>query len=381
MKRILITGGGSGGHAMPAIAIIEALKKEAQTTGEELKILYVGSHKGIEKKIAEKNQIDFVSISTGKLRRYLSLENFLDLFRILKGIFDSFQIIRQFKPTLIFSTGGFVSVPVVIAGRLKKVKIIIHEQTVDAGLANKIAARFADKIALTFKESGQFFPSEKVEVTGIPLRDSIFHVDKTAAKIKIGITSDAPVIYISGGGLGCHKLNLISKEILPKLLEKTNVILQTGNANNGQDYLDLLRFRENIEKEEQKKRLFIYNFIEDVGSIYAVTDLVVSRSGAGTVNELIALKIPAVFIPLAIATNDEQLKNASIMQKIGAAEIVKEKDLNAEHLYFMIEELIFTEKLANMKANLQAITNFRGNDNLLELIRTLSADSPKIGKK
>ncbi len=367
MKRIIITGGGSGGHAMPAVATVQLLRNYEKKSGEQIRILYIGSKKGIEKKIAARNRCAFISISTGKLRRYFSWENFLDFFRVIKGIFDSISIIKHFKPDMIFSTGGFVSVPVVIAGHFTHTPSVIHEQTVDAGLANKIAGKFAKKIALTFEESSVYFPASKTVITGIPLRETIFNVDKEKAYALLPIERDLPTVYVSGGGLGCHLLNETMLKILPKLLEKTNIIIQTGNADDGKDYLNLLRFRENLD-DKLKKRLIVFNFIEDVGNVFAISDLVVARSGAGTVNELIALKLPAIFIPLAIATGNEQFKNASVMKKIGGAQIIEEKDLTPEILHETISNILSAEKLTEMKNNLLQIKNFCGNEELLKLI-------------
>ncbi|MCH5149238.1 MAG: undecaprenyldiphospho-muramoylpentapeptide beta-N-acetylglucosaminyltransferase [Spirochaetales bacterium] len=367
MKKIIITGGGSGGHAMPAVATAQLLRNYEKKSGEQIKILYVGSKKGIEKKIATRNHCAFISISTGKLRRYFSWENFLDCFRIIKGIFDSISIIKHFKPDMIFSTGGFVSVPVVIAGYFTHTPSVIHEQTADAGLANKIAGKFAKKIALTFEESSVYFPASKTVITGIPLRESIFNADKEKAYTLLPVEQSLPTVYVSGGGLGCHLLNETMLKILPELLEKMNIIIQTGNADDGKDYLNLLRFRENLD-DELKKHLIVFNFVEDVGNVFAISDLVVARSGAGTVNELIALKLPAVFIPLAIATGNEQFKNASVMEKIGGAQIIEEKNLTPEILQKTINEILTTGKLAEMKKNLLQIKNFYGNKELLKLI-------------
>ncbi|HBD96039.1 MAG TPA: UDP-N-acetylglucosamine--N-acetylmuramyl-(pentapeptide) pyrophosphoryl-undecaprenol N-acetylglucosamine transferase [Spirochaetia bacterium] len=369
MIKIIITGGGSGGHTMPAIATIEILKDYFAQKNIEYDFLYVGSHNGIEKTIAAKNAINFTPISTGKLRRYISYKNLIDIFKVFKGILDSFKVIFHYKPDLIFSTGGFVSVPVVIAGWFQKVKIIVHEQTIDAGLANKIAGKFADTIALTFEESKKYFPKDKTVVTGIPLRDKIFQGDKTQAFTKFGLTESLPVLYVSGGGLGCHSINTSFNNIVLTLLEKTNVIIQTGNANDGKDYLDFLRLRENIEDEVLKKRLLIFNFINDeIADIYAIADLSVARSGAGTVNEFIALKIPAIFVPLAIATNDEQYKNAVIMENMQTALIIKEKDLSDTLLLKTISDILFTEKLVVMKNHFQNTQSFYGNKKILDCI-------------
>ena len=366
--RLIFTGGGSGGHTMPAVSMIETIAKHCSKKDIPYDILYIGSENGIEKKVAAKNNIEYRAISTGKLRRYFSIDNFFDIFKVIGGFFQSLKIISDFKPDLIFSTGGFVLVPPVVAGRLLGKKIIIHEQTIDAGLANKISGKFADKVALTFKESKSHFPSRKTLLTGIPLRNGIFSGEKKNAQISLKLDNKKPVIYFSGGGLGCHLLNKTAEKIIPELLDKTNIIFQTGNANDGKDYLEMLKFRESLE-QEKKERFIIYNFINDeIGDIFAVSDMAVARSGAGTVNELMALGLPAIFIPLAIATNNEQYKNAELMVKTGGAMIIEEKDLSPETLLKKINKVLFTDKLKIMQQKLKKQTGIRGNEKLLNLI-------------
>lgn len=366
--RIIVTGGGSGGHTMPALSMVETIKKYCKEQDMGFELLYIGSNEGIEKKLAQKEGLDYRGISTGKLRRYFSWQNFTDIFRIIAGFFQSLAIIRRFKPDLLFSTGGFVSVPPVVAARFLRKAVIIHEQTIDAGLANKLASKFADKVALTFEESKKYFPPKKVVVTGIPMRDKIFQGKKESAFERFGLNGDLPTIYFSGGGLGCHLLNVVSKEVIPQLLDKANIIFQTGHINEGADYLDMLKFREGLE-ESKKGSFVIYKFINDeIGDLFSVADLAIARSGAGTVNELIALKIPAIFVPLAIAANNEQLKNAKIMKSLGGAEIIEEKDLTAVTLMHFIKELLYEGKAVEMKKELQNIEDFQGNNSLLELI-------------
>lgn len=366
--RVIITGGGSGGHTMPAISMVDSIKKYCEEINEPCEILYIGSNDGIEKKIAQKHNVNYKIISTGKFRRYFSFDNFFDIFKVLNGVLQSYNIISKFKPDIIFSTGGFVSVPPVIAAKLHGKKIIIHEQTVDAGLANRISSRFANKIALTFEESKKYFAEEKVVVTGIPLRPQLFASDKKKSIKLLGISKDYPTLYFSGGGLGCHLLNKVALEIVENLLEKTNIIFQTGNAKNGKDYLEMLKFRESLDNNK-KSRFKIYNFINDeIGDIYSVADLVISRSGAGTVNELIALRKPAIFIPLAIAANNEQWKNAEIMSKIGGAIIIDEENLTETNLTSKINEILFSDQINIMRQNLEKIENFKGNENLVKLV-------------
>ncbi|MCG8569013.1 MAG: UDP-N-acetylglucosamine--N-acetylmuramyl-(pentapeptide) pyrophosphoryl-undecaprenol N-acetylglucosamine transferase, partial [Spirochaetes bacterium] len=326
---------------------------------------------GIERKILEKHQIAYQTIPTGKLRRYFSFKNFIDIFRVINGILKSLSIISKFQPDIIFSTGGFVSVPPVIAGRILNKKIVIHEQTIDAGLANKINARFAHSIALTFEESQQYFPRKKSKVTGIPLRADIFSGIREESLKRLKLNSNLPTLYFSGGGLGCHLLNVTAKEIIPSLLTKANVIFQTGNALEGKDYLTMLKFRETLASN-LKNHFIVYNFInEELSDVFAVADLAIARSGAGTVNELMALGIPSIFVPLAIATNNEQYKNAEIMCKTGGAIIIEEKKLNSQYLYEQIEKILLTDKLQAMKENIKKSPSIRGNDKILELILSL----------
>ena len=327
-RTILLTGGGSGGHAMPLIAIYEALNKFANEKNLDFNYLWVGSKYHIEGKLASELDLPFAPISTGKLRRYFSFRNFIDLFKVFFGFIQSLFLIMRHKPAVVFSTGGFVSVPVVVAASFLRTHIIIHEQTIDAGLANKIAARFAHTVAVTFEESKRYFPSKKVMLTGIPLRSSIRVEHPELSHEQLGLSKDLPTIYITGGGLGCHILNETILELLPELLVEYQVVFQTGNALGGEDYRQVCEFKQKLANVKQQERLQIYNFVtNELADIYQVADLVIARSGAGTVNELIALKKPAIFVPLAIATNNEQLKNAHIMADVGAAIIIEETQL------------------------------------------------------
>ena len=361
--KIIFTGGGSGGHVMPALSLIDKLNNDND-------ILYVGSKNSIEQQQCERRNIEFRKISTGKLRRYLSLKNLTDIFRVLKGIFDAGKIIRKFKPNVIVSTGGFVSVPVVIAGHFAHVPILIHEQTIDAGLANKIAAKFATKIAVTFSESKKYFPVAKTVQTGIPLRDVIFTGRRDSALTNLGLNGDMRTIYFTGGGLGCHILNETALLILDKILDTHNVIYQTGNAMDGADYEAMVKFRESLTAEKQQ-RFKLYNFVnEEIADIFAVADMAVARSGAGTVCELSALHIPAVFIPLAIATNNEQLKNAKSVADIGGAVILEEKDLTAERL--LSDILSVSDKCETMRNVLSQADSKNGSEKIISLVNDIA---------
>lgn len=367
--KIILTGGGSGGHTMPAVAMIKTLKKYFNTINASLEIIYIGSRNGIEKEIIKKEGIKYIAILTGKLRRYFSIKNIFDLFNIVIGLVQSFFIIKKIKPSLLFSTGGFVSVPPVIAAFLNRVPIVIHEQTIDAGLANKIASSFATKIALTFNESSKYFNKNKSILTGIPLRDELFESTKEKAFLKFNFDKDKPVIYFTGGGLGCHILNISALEILDKLLEKTNIIFQTGKLK--EDYENFLKLKEDLDSDK-KRRFVLFDFInEELADVYAISDLAIARSGAGTVNELTTFKIPAIFIPLAIATNDEQRKNAMTMAEKGGAIIISEDKLNSKVLLDTIFDIILTDKLDIMKKSLKSINFERGNEKILAIFKEI----------
>lgn len=364
--KIVITGGGSGGHTMPAVSVYELIKERYNNN---VQVLYIGSHHGIEKDIALSKNIDYKSISTGKLRRYFSIKNFFDIFKVLLGIIQSFFIVQSFKPEVIFSTGGFVSVPVVLGAKILRLKIIIHEQTIHAGLANRINARFADKIALTFQESLQYFPKAKSTVTGIPIRKEVLTGTNNKFIKEYSFNEKLPVLYFTGGGLGCHLLNTTFIEIAGNLLENYNIIFQTGNADDGNDYERMLKLRNSLS-DIYKGRFALYKFItDDIGNVYHTADIAIARSGAGTVNELIATATPAIFIPLQIAAGNEQMKNAMVMKNIETAEIIEENELTTGILKNTILKMTNHKELTIMKKKLDNIRNrFVGNEKIIEII-------------
>ncbi len=365
--RIIFTGGGSGGHTMPAFSMINGLKKHALEKGIDPEILYIGSCNGIEKLVAHKNRIEYRCINTGKLRRYISLKNITDIINIIIGYFQSGSIIKKFRPDVLVSTGGFVSVPPVISASRRKVPVVIHEQTIDAGLANRIASKFASVVAVTFEESAGHFPAGKTVVTGIPLREEIFSGSKTRFFKNSGFDKKKPVIYFTGGGLGCHVLNETALPMLGSLLKRASVVFQTGRSDNNADYEKMVSFRESLPAG-LKKSFLVYDFIhDDLADILSAAGLAVSRSGAGTVNEMMALNIPAVFIPLAIATNDEQTKNAMVMKNMGGAEIIEEDRLDSQTLAKTIEDILFTGRLKKMKDALRKNRGANGLQNMLDI--------------
>ncbi len=324
MKKIIIfVGGGSGGHVMPAITLINKLKED-----KTISLYYIGGIKGIERELINKAGIYYFPISTGKLRRYLSLENFLDFFRFLFGIFQSFFILLRFpRNTLVFSTGGFVSVPVVIAAKLTLKKVFIHEQTSRVGLANKISSFFADKIFISFEESKKFFPEKKTVLTGYPLRDECFSL--TFPNIEINnVPLDSikrPILFVTGGGNGSHLINDVIKDNLKELKEKYFIIHQVGKT-----YEDQF-------KKYHDENYFSCAFLDkEIIPVYKKAKVVISRSGAGTVCELLALKKKSIFVPLKIAQKNEQFYNAvEAQKKLGSFILTEDEIPNCDLISFL----------------------------------------------
>jgi len=296
-RNIIFTGGGSGGHVMPAVTLIKALKEQG-----EYDIFYVGG-KGIEKEIISEMSIPYFSISTGKLRRYFSLKNLLDVYKVLVGTLQSLILLLKFnkKDTLVFSTGGFVSIPVVLAAKLLGKTIYVHEQTSRVGLANKIASKLASKVFISFEKSKNFFPIGKTYFSGYPLRDECFIPMVSTFSIRGVEIKDIkrPILFVTGGGNGSLLINNLIKENLTELVKKYYIVHQVGK-NFIEEFMEL-------ENENYHPVSFIKN---EMISYFKAAAVVISRAGAGTVSELLALRKRSIFIPLKIAQKNEQFHNA-----------------------------------------------------------------------
>ena len=340
--RILVTGGGTSGHVSPALALIETLREMAPGA----QFLYIGSHKGLERQLVEGAGVPFVAISTGKLRRYLSPENILDQFRIPVGLAQSLYQIKRFKPDVVLATGGYVTVPPVVAAGLNKIPVLIHEQTVQIGLANRLNARFATRIALSWEGAMQSLNPRARSiawVAGNPVRASIFGGDANAATRHFALSGETlPTIYVTGGSLGARVINRAIEECLPQLLETARVIHQCGeqSAEKESDFDRLTRARL-VLPERLQKRYALSKFIRDeLRDVLALADLVIGRAGAGTVTEMCAVGKPALYVPLVPTGGDEQTKNAQMAVNAGAARILKQADCDGPNLLKAVEELL-----------------------------------------
>ena len=322
MKRIILTGGGTAGHVTPNIALLPRL----QELGYD--IHYIGSYTGIEKDLIEQLQIPYHGISSGKLRRYFSLQNFTDPFRVIKGFGEANKLIKTLKPDVIFSKGGFVSVPVVMAGKKCHVPTIIHESDMTPGLANKLSIPSATKVCCNFPETLEHLPKEKAVLTGSPIRKELLTGSKKAALEFCGFTNDKPVILIIGGSLGSVAVNNAVRAILPELLKDFQVIHLCGK-----DKLD--------ESLKDLKGYVQFEYIKDeLKDLFALADVVISRAGANAICELLALHKPNLLIPLsANASRGDQILNARSFERQGFSMVLEEEELTDQILLQTILQL------------------------------------------
>ncbi|MBI2356452.1 glycosyltransferase [Candidatus Dojkabacteria bacterium] len=350
-KKILITGGGSGGHVSVATALIDALSDKYSEVKEN--ILYVGSDLGmvgekngvsIEQRRMEDRDIPFVTLRAGKLQRRLEMASIRLLFRTVLGVKDAFDIVKKFKPDIIFCTGGYLSVPIALAGWAGKIPIFLHEQTAAVGLSNGFVAKVAKKVYTTFKSSEKYFPKGKVQLTGNIVRDSIFKVTtkgELANAVEIMKLKNLPIIYFSGGGQGSHILNTLVRDMMKYALMDYQIILQTGDNNVLKDY-DVLSKDWKKLPAELRDRIYVTKFVKDseIGMVFNSIDMYVGRAGANTVYELGVLKIPSIFIPIPWVTHNEQELNARILESYGLAEVLLEGEATANKLHSEIKSFL-----------------------------------------
>lgn len=327
MKNLIFTGGGSGGHVVPGLTIIKKINQH-----NEYNIHYVGGINSIERELVKDYKLTYHPIYTGKLRRYLSVENLKDIFKIFLGLIQSFFILLKFskKNTLVFSTGGFVSVPVVVAAKVLGIKIYIHEQTSRVGLANKICSKLSNKVFISFEESFKFFDKSKTLFSGYPLREECFS-DQIGEVIINGVNVNKinrPILFVTGGGNGAKLINDLIKDNFESLTQKYFIIHQVGKA-----FIDEFT---TLKNENYIPLAFVGKEMIDLFKLATVT---VSRSGAGTVCELIAVGKKSIFIPLKIAQKNEQYHNAmEANRKLGSL-VIEEKDLNNKIFLESLEKI------------------------------------------
>jgi len=319
-KRIVFTGGGTAGHVTPNIALIEPLLREGW------EVHYIGSESGMEKGlIAGLPDVIYHGISTGKLRRYFSWQNFIDPFRVIKGYFQVRTLISRLQPNVIFSKGGFVSVPVVLGAG--KAPVVAHESVYSRGLSIRIAMHFTDKVCLSFEDTLEHIPRGKGIFTGTPIRPALYNGSRERALAFTGLSGEKPVLLVMGGSLGAQKLNELVRAALPMLCERYEVIHLCGRGKNDCGCVACgYNQYEYIDKE--------------LPDLFALSDVVLSRAGANSVFELLALNKPSVLVPLTSAsTRGDQLLNATYFEKKGYAKAVDQNTATPESLVLAIDEV------------------------------------------
>lgn len=335
--RLVIAGGGTGGHVLPGISVFEELQRRDVLED----VSWIGSNDGQERQSANAAGIRYVSIPTGKLRRYVSVSNIIDSGRIPLGVIAARRALRASRPDIVFSTGGFVSVPTVIAAK-GMTPVVTHEQTAIIGLANRINARFADVLAISHSESeaAARLVHRRVELTGNPIRTGLIDGDRARGLKLLGFTSNLPVLYVTGGARGASALNQFIGALLPDLLPHVQILHQTGPMQANADGERLREIREELPSELQE-RYVLREFIgAELPDVYAAADLVLGRAGAGTVAELAYVGLPAILIPLPGAGGDEQFRNAQVLAGNGAAIIIRQTEATADRLKDEILDLV-----------------------------------------
>mgnify|MGYP001194415702 CR=1 FL=1 len=352
-KRILFTGGGTAGHVIVNLALIPFFKKEGW------QIDYIGSIDGIERElISDLEGVTYHPISTGKLRRYMSLENIKDPFRVLKGTFQAWKIIRKIKPHVLFSKGGFVSVPVVFAAKMLRVPTIIHESDYTPGLANKLSVPFANRVLTTFPETVKYLPDKKTEYIGAVVRNELFEGDKQKGYAFTGLTKDKPVLLIMGGSSGSEKINEAVRSNLDELLKEFQIVHLCGIGK--------------LDDSINRKGYVQFEYVkEELADIFAITDFIVSRAGANAIFEFLALNIPMLLIPLSeAASRGDQIVNANSFKESGFAHVLKEEELTNDSF---IKEINHLQQYGAMyKDRMKQYESAEARDKIIEIIQSLS---------
>ncbi|MCU9612196.1 undecaprenyldiphospho-muramoylpentapeptide beta-N-acetylglucosaminyltransferase [Caldibacillus lycopersici] len=328
--KIVVSGGGTGGHIYPALAFVRMVQEQDETS----EILYIGTEKGLESNIVPKAGIRFETINITGFKRKLSFDNIKTVIRFITGVNKSRKILEDFQPDIVIGTGGYVCGPVVYAAHSLKIPTIIHEQNSIPGLTNKFLSRYVDKVATAFPDAAAYFPNEKVEFTGNPRATEVLGHDGIKGKQSVGLSLTKQTVLIFGGSRGARPINEAVINMLPSLREKDyQVLYVTGEVH----YQSVL---EEVEAAGNPDNVFIVPFIHNMPEVLSGVDLVVSRAGATSLAEFTSLGLPSILIPSPYVTNNHQEKNAESLRNTGAAVVILEKDLSGSKLLEELDEIL-----------------------------------------
>lgn len=361
MKIVLI-----GGHLSPALSILEAMPKDTEVLFIGRKYALEGdSALSLEYKTITSLKIPFVALNTGRLQRKLTKYTLPSLLKLPFGVGKSLLTLIKFRPDIVVGFGGYVSIPVVFSAYLLKISVVLHEQTLEAGFANRLLAKFATKICISWQASQKYFPKEKTILTGNPIRQF------TVNNLQLTINKKLPVIYITGGSSGSHFINVLIEQCIRQLLEKYTVIHQTGSAQEFHDF-DRLQNLKNSLQDKLSSRYMLKKFVDptDVGEILNSASLVVSRSGINTITELIYFEKPALLIPLPFSQNNEQLKNAKLLESMGLGVVLEQNDVDSKK--FLQTITLMFGNINNYKVDMKQLGNLIGKNAVQNIINVIN---------
>ena len=351
--RVLITGGGTGGHINPALAIAQKVKSQVPSDS----ILFVGSRNSLESELIPKEGFEFKAVTAKYLRRKITLDNIRTLFASAKGVMESIKIINEFKPNIVVGTGGYVSGPVVLAAHIKKVPTMILEQNVYPGITNKLLSRIADKVGISFEEARKYFPEsvqDKLIMVGNPVRKEIIAADRRKSRIKYNLKPEDVFIYSFGGSGGQVSLNEAIIDVIKKFNGHNNVKILHVTGKKLYDVF-MEKLNENIKLD---RNIEIKDYMFEAPLALSAADIVIGSAGAITIAEITAIGVPAILIPKTYTAENHQEYNARALEKEGAALVILEKDLTGSTLLKSIKEIIENKgKLRTMALNSKRLGN------------------------
>ncbi len=346
--RIVLTGGGTGGHLIPLVAVAKKIQKKVP----EAEFIFIGPKGKMEDDIMGRENIPIRNIPVGKLRRYFSLKNVADFFRVPIGIIKSLWLLFVYMPDAIFSKGGYASFPVVVAGWVYRIPILTHESDSNPGLANSMIGKFSNRVAVAYPEAEKYFPAAQVVLTGNPLREDINKGDAKKAREMFGMVDSKELIFIWGGSLGAKNINERILHILPELLRKYQIIHQTGEY----DFENVKHRAGELGFKAGYGGYFITPFLkEELPDVFAATDMVISRAGANSIAEIAANAKPAIIVPLETSASDHQRMNAYSLARIGGCVVMEENNMGEHLLLEKINEIMENKELReNLSKNIQS---------------------------